>query len=189
MCLKIYMWKLWWANLKERDSMDDLGVGGRIILKLKLKWSRYRPGVAQKVGRGIPLLLNDRGTRRGWVVSSTPRPHFTPGKDPVPILEEAGWNLGPVWTDGKSHPHRDSILHRPARSQSLYRLNYPVLTRMILKRIVNNEDGRRWVDFSGSEQGKKRGFSEHGNKFSGSINCGKFFDWLKSHSFLRRTRF
>ena len=30
-----------------------------------------------------------------------------PGKDPVPILQEAGWTPGPVWTGGKSHPHRD----------------------------------------------------------------------------------
>jgi len=37
-------------------------------------------------GRGIALLFHDSGTRRGWVVSNTPRPHFTPGKDPVPIL-------------------------------------------------------------------------------------------------------
>ena len=50
------------------------------------------------------------------MVSSTPRPHFTPGKDPVPILREAGWTLGPVWTGGKSRPHRDSIPDRPARS-------------------------------------------------------------------------
>ena len=27
------------------------------------------------------------------MVSSTPRPHFTPGKDPVPILQEAGFNI------------------------------------------------------------------------------------------------
>jgi hypothetical protein len=27
-----------------------------------------------------------------------PRPLFTPGKDPVPILWEAGWAPGPVWT-------------------------------------------------------------------------------------------
>ena len=60
-------------------------------------------------GRGIALLFLDRGTRRGWVVSSTPRPHFTPGKHPVPILEEARWAPGPVWTGGKSRPHRDSI--------------------------------------------------------------------------------
>jgi len=31
----------------------------------KVKGSRYRPGLAQIVGRGIDLLLNDRGTRRG----------------------------------------------------------------------------------------------------------------------------
>jgi len=58
------------------------------------------------------------------VVSSTPRPHFTPGKDSVPIVQEAGWAPGPVWTGGKSRPHRDSIPDRPARSQSLYRLSY-----------------------------------------------------------------
>jgi len=91
---------------------------------IKLKWSRYRPGVAQRVGRVIVLLFHDRGTRRGWVFSSTPRPHFTPGKDPVPILQEAGWAPGPVWTGGISRPHRDSIPDRPARSQSLYRLSY-----------------------------------------------------------------
>jgi len=46
-------------------------------------------------------------------------------KDPEPILQEAGWAPGPVWTAGKSRPHRDSISDRPARSQSLYRLSYP----------------------------------------------------------------
>jgi len=55
----------------------------------KVKCSRYRPGVAQGVGRRIALLLHHRGTRR-WVVSVTPRPHSIPGKDPVPILQEAG---------------------------------------------------------------------------------------------------
>jgi hypothetical protein len=59
------------------------------------------------------------------VVSSTPRPHFTPGRDPVPILQEAGWAPRPVWTGRKSHPHRDLILDRPACIQSLYRLSYP----------------------------------------------------------------
>ena len=82
----------------------------------KGKGSRYRPSLGQRVGRGIALLFHDRGTRRGWVVSSTPRPHFTPGKDTVPILREAEWAPGPVWTGGKSSPHRDSIPDRPARS-------------------------------------------------------------------------
>ena len=59
------------------------------------------------------------------MVSSTPRPHFTLGKDPVPIVQEAGWAPEPVWTGGKSRPYRDSIPDLPARSQSLYRLSYP----------------------------------------------------------------
>ena len=80
--------------------------------------------MAQRVGRGIALLFHDRGTRRGWVVSSTHQPHLTPRKHPVPILQEAGWAPGPVWTGEKSRPHRDPIPDRPAHSQSLYRLSY-----------------------------------------------------------------
>jgi len=95
------------------------------FVHVKVKWSRYRPGVAPRVGRGLGLLFHDRGPRSGWVVSSRLRPHFTPGKDPVSILQEAGWAPGPVWRGGKSRPHRYSIPDRPARSQSLYRLSYP----------------------------------------------------------------
>jgi len=68
----------------------------RLILSYFFTWSHYRPGVAHKVGRGIALLFHDRGTRRGWVVGSTLRPHFTPGKDTVPILQEAGCAPEPV---------------------------------------------------------------------------------------------
>jgi hypothetical protein len=36
----------------------------------------------------------------GW---SAPRPgRFTPGKDPVPIVQEAGWASGPVWKSAKN---------------------------------------------------------------------------------------
>jgi len=112
--------------------------------KKKLKWSRFRPGVAQWVGRGIALLFHDRGTRRGWVVSSTPRPHFTPGKDPIPILQEVGWDPGPVLTGGKSRPHRDSTPDRPARSQSLYRLSYPA-HQFLPNQTINTES--RTIEF------------------------------------------
>jgi len=43
----------------------------------------------------------------------------TSGKDPVPIVQEAGWAPGPVWKGEKPRPHRDSIPDRPVRSQSL----------------------------------------------------------------------
>ena len=104
------------------DSVSTLQL--YVYMYVKVKWSRYGPGVDQRVGRGIALLFLDRGTRRWWVVSSTPRPHFTPGKDTVHILQEAGWAPGSVWTGGKSRPHWDSIPDRPARNQSLYRLSY-----------------------------------------------------------------
>ena len=112
----------------KRWAYASSGITAPTFAYIKVKWSRYRPGVAQRVGRGIALLFHDRGTRRRWVVSSTPRPHITPGKDPVPILQEAGWAPGPIWTSGKSRPHLDSITDRPARSQSLYRLSYPAHT-------------------------------------------------------------
>jgi len=94
-------------------------------------WTQSDPVTGPVWPRGlveveVTLLFHDRGTRRGPVVSSTLRPHFTPGKDTVPILQEAGWAPGPVWTGGKSRPHRDSIPDHPARSQSLYRLSYPL---------------------------------------------------------------
>ena len=63
-----------------------------------------------------------------------------PGKDPVPIVQDVGWAPGPVWTGGKSRPHRDSNPDRPARSQSLYRLSYPAHTN-----ILNNIFIRRTI--------------------------------------------
>ena len=60
----------------------------------------------------------------GW---STPRPgHFTPGKDPVPIVEDAGWASELVWTGAENFAHnRFRTSDRPACSESLYRLSYP----------------------------------------------------------------
>jgi hypothetical protein len=49
------------------------------------------------------------GTRREWVVSVTPVPLFTPRKDPVTIVQEAGWAPRPVWKSAENHPYRDSI--------------------------------------------------------------------------------
>ena len=75
------------------------------------------PVVAQRVGRGIALLFHDHGTRRGeWSAARSGRT-FSPGKDPVPIVQEAGCAPGPVWTGGKSRPTGIRSPDRPARSQ------------------------------------------------------------------------
>ena len=47
-----------------------------------------------------------------------------PGKTRYPFYRRLGGAPGPVWTGGKSRPHRDSIPDRPARSQSHNRLIY-----------------------------------------------------------------
>ena len=58
-----------------------------------------------------------------------PRPLFTPGKDPVPIVQVAGCAPGLVWTGVENLvPSRIRSPDRPARSQSLYQLRYPALS-------------------------------------------------------------
>ena len=81
--------------------------------------------MAQGVGRGIDLLFHNRGTRKGVSGQQHAPATLYRRENPVPNVQEAGWVAGPVWTGGKSCPHRDSIPDRQALSQSLYRLGYP----------------------------------------------------------------
>jgi hypothetical protein len=76
----------------------------------KVKFTPCTGRTAHRGSRGIALLFHDHGTRRGLGVSVTPRPLFTPGKDPVPIVQEARWAPWPVWTGAENlASHRDSI--------------------------------------------------------------------------------
>jgi hypothetical protein len=60
----------------------------------------------------------------GWLL--TPRPgHFTPWIDSVPIVQEAGWPPGLVWTGAENlAPTGIRSPDHPARSESLYRLSH-----------------------------------------------------------------
>jgi hypothetical protein len=61
----------------------------------------------------------------GWVVNATPR-RFSPGNDPVHMVQEAGWVTEPVWTGAENlAPTGIRSPDRPACSESLYRLSYP----------------------------------------------------------------
>jgi hypothetical protein len=77
------------------------------------------------------------------VVSSTPRPHFTPRKDPVPILQQAGWAPVPVWTGGKSRPRRD-FFFISAETITVYlgnhgkQINYNMFDKIILQKFRSN---------------------------------------------------
>ena len=64
-----------------------------------------------------------------------------PGKDFVPVVQEAGWAPGPVWTGeeilaltGNRSPDR------PARSESLYRLSYPSQTSSCEERQITSQN-------------------------------------------------
>ena len=52
-----------WGQWRRRRRRSEFSIG--TCITNKVKWSRYRPGVAQRVGRGTALLFHDRGTRRG----------------------------------------------------------------------------------------------------------------------------
>jgi len=87
---------------------------------------------ARRGSRVIALLFLDHDTRMRWGVSVTPRPLFTPRKYTVPIVQEAVWAPGSVWT-GAENLASTGIRSpdRPARSQSLYRLSYPAHIHII----------------------------------------------------------
>jgi len=75
---------------------------------------------ANRGSRDIALLFLDHGTRRRWGVIVMPRPLFAPGKDPVPVVQEAGWAPGPVWTGAEnlaSLPGFDTRTVQPVASR------------------------------------------------------------------------
>jgi hypothetical protein len=106
-----------------------LGLTQPLTEMSKVKFTLYRPPRAYRGSSGIALLFHDLGARRGWVVSTRPRP-FYPRERPGTHCT-GGW-VGPraglkVWV--KSRPTGIRFPDRPARSQSLYRLSYPAPNR------------------------------------------------------------
>jgi hypothetical protein len=74
----------------------------------------------------------------------TPRQQLTPGKDPVPTVQEAGWASGSVWTDAEYlAPTGIPSPDRPARRQSLYRLPYQSHINMYIQDYINRAEMRQ----------------------------------------------
>jgi len=95
---------------------------------------------AKKAQAYLYSFFNLGAGRGDW---STPRPsHFTPGEDPVPTLQEAGWAPGPVCT-GSENVAATGIRSpgRPARSESLYRMDYPAYQKPRYRPKIR---ARRW---------------------------------------------
>jgi hypothetical protein len=80
----------------------------------------------------------------GWVINSTPRQLYSQERDPVLIVQEAGWAPGPVWTGAENLsptgirspdlPARSDYLLRPVLRQDLTNENTDVIIRQSLQR-------------------------------------------------------
>jgi hypothetical protein len=71
------------------------------------------------------------------VASPTPRPLYPRERDPVPILQEAGWAPGPVWTAAENFALTGfRSPDRPARSESLYRLSYLGPLKLLVTKLI-----------------------------------------------------
>jgi hypothetical protein len=68
--------------------------------------------------------MMDLGAKGGGQLALVPC-RFTPGIDPIPIVQEAGWAPWPVWTGAENLVHKGmrSQVH-PACGELLYRLSY-----------------------------------------------------------------
>ena len=77
-----------------------------------------------------------------------PRPHLTPGKDPVPIVQEAGWASGPAWTgaENPAPPRFDPRTVQPVGSRYTDYATRPCIfldeAWYILNRDVNIQNNR-----------------------------------------------
>ena len=92
--------------------------------KVKVKFILEQATKAQRGSRVyIYFFFNLEAKCGGWSKPRTGR--FTPEKDQVPILQEAGWVSRPVWT-GAGNLALSNIRtpDRPSQSESLYRLRY-----------------------------------------------------------------
>ena len=115
----VYMFR---RSCPEHMYLRKVKVKCTLVQALRLCTAR----TAHRGSRGIALPFLDHGTRMRWGVSSTPRPLFAPGEDPVPIVQETVWAPRPVWIGVENlTPTGIRSPDRPARSQSLYRLRYP----------------------------------------------------------------
>jgi hypothetical protein len=117
------------------------------------KQSCYRSELAYRMDRGIAQypFVTSAQEEGGW---SAPRPgRFTPGKYPVPIVQEAGWTPGSVWTCVKNlaPPRFDPRTVQPvARRYTDWATRSTIYVSVLIIYIVNIA---RCFDASASSSG------------------------------------
>jgi len=86
------------CNGFDNAASNLLSIKGKGKCKVHPRTGHEGPG--REVRYSYTLSLTSALDGGGW---ATPCPgRFTPGKDPVPIVWEAGWTPGPVWTGAEN---------------------------------------------------------------------------------------
>ena len=106
------------GNYRTKFSYAHAFCSLMVGVKVKVKCSRYRPGVAQTVVRDIILLFHDRGTRRGEWSAARPGRALSPGKTRYQLHRRLG---GPQCRSGRA----ENLAPTGIRSQTLQ----PVVSR------------------------------------------------------------
>jgi len=89
------------------------------------------------VSRGIAVLFLGPPALDGGGGQPHARAASTPAKDPVPIVQKAGWAPGPVCISSENLvPTGIRSPDRPARNQLLYRLNYRAYSGFVTLRNI-----------------------------------------------------
>ena len=99
--------------------------------QVKVKYTLEQATKDQRGNRRIALLFLQPRRLMGVGGQRHAPAALPPRKDPVPIVQEAGWAPGPVCTGAENLAPPPTGIRSPEgqnRSESLYRLSYPGLT-------------------------------------------------------------
>ena len=121
-----YVQNIYLSNVAflKKESITTVKVKIKVTLVKALRLCTGR--MAHRGSRGIALPFHDHSTRRGWGVSFTLRPLFTPAKTWHPLYRRLCGTQGRSGHVCKiSPPTGTRSPDRPAHSQSLYRLSFP----------------------------------------------------------------
>jgi len=134
-CKQYDHWYLSWSQWCEKSrfiNMSLLLILDNWIYKVKVKVNvnvKFSLEQATKAQRGVDIQrysFFNLGPKMGVGGQGHALAALPTGKDPVPIVWEAGWIPEPVWTSAENlAPTGIRSPDRPARSESLYRLSYP----------------------------------------------------------------
>ena len=118
---KILLGRGFLRKLGDRDHKEDMGTN---IMRI-FKWTNSPQYRTSKLREGVEVqLYSSFNLDAGWwwVVNATPRSLYAQERDPLPVIQEAGWAPGPVWKCAENlSPNEIQFPDRPAHSECIFK--------------------------------------------------------------------